>query len=80
VNADLDRILERWFLRTASAPAHAQAKADLNYLAHALIYADRHSDARPVMKAIGAHVTRLPWAYTGDPESTFAYWRNRLLT
>jgi hypothetical protein len=80
VNTDLDRILERWFLRTAASPAHAQAKADLNYLAHALIYADRHSDARPVMKAIGAHVTRLPWAYTGDPESTFAYWRNRLLS
>ena len=78
VGLDLDRILERWFRRPGRQ--HAQAKADLNYLAHALIYADRHADARPVLQAIGPHVTRLPWAYTGDPESSFTYWRQRLLT
>jgi hypothetical protein len=77
VGLDLDRILEQWFRRQERQ--HAQAKADLNYLAHALIYADRHSDARPVLQAIGSHVTRVPWAYTGDPESSFTYWRHRLL-
>ena len=77
VSLDLDRILTTWYLRHERE--HAQAKADLNYLAHALIYADRHADARPVLKAIGPHVTRLPWAYTGDPEASFTYWRQRLL-
>ncbi|MBS2962865.1 hypothetical protein KGA66_07415 [Actinocrinis puniceicyclus] len=77
VGLDLDRILERWFRRQQRQ--HAQAKADLNYLAHALIHADRHADARPVMQAIGPHVTRVPWAYTGDPEPSFLYWRQRLL-
>jgi len=77
VSLDLDRILDKWFRRQQRE--HAQAKADLNYLAHALIYADRHTDARPVLKAIGQHVTRLPWAYTGEPESSFVYWRQRLL-
>jgi hypothetical protein len=77
VSLDLDRILTTWYLRHERE--HAQAKADLNYLAHALIYADRHADARPVLKAIGPHVTRLPWAYTGEPEASFTYWRQRLL-
>jgi hypothetical protein len=74
---DLDRTLEAWFRKEQRQ--YAQAKADLNYLAHALIYADRHAEARPVLDAIGEHVTRLPWAYTGDPESSFTYWRQRLL-
>jgi hypothetical protein len=77
VGLDLDRIMGAWFLRHERE--HAQAKADLNYLAHALIYADRHADARPVLTKIGAHVTRLPWAYTGEPEASFTYWRQRLL-
>jgi hypothetical protein len=77
VSLDLDRILEHWFRQPGRQ--HAQVKADLNYLAHALIYADRHADARPVLQAIGPHVTRVPWAYTGDPESSFTYWRQRLL-
>ena len=77
VGLDLDRILSTWFHRNERG--HAQSKADLNYLAHALIYADRHADARPVLQAIGPHVTRLPWAYTGDPETSFTYWRQRLL-
>lgn len=77
VGKDLDGIMTNWFRKTAHN--HAQAKADMNYLAHALIYADRHGDAKEVLQAIGPHVTRLPWAYTGDPESTFIYWRNRLL-
>jgi hypothetical protein len=77
VGLDLDRILSSWFANRGRE--HAQAKADLNYLAHALIYADRHADARPVLQAIGPHVTRLPWAYTGDPETSFVYWRQRLL-
>ncbi|MGH3297070.1 MAG: hypothetical protein ACRDVE_14240 [Actinocrinis sp.] len=77
VGLDLDRILSHWFRRQERR--HAQAKADLNYLAHALIYADRHADARPVLQAIGPHVTRIPWTYTGEAESSFVYWRHRLL-
>lgn len=77
VGADLDRVLTRWFKRPERA--HAQAIADANYLGHALVYADRHADARAVLQAIGDHVTRLPWAYTGDAESSFAYWRTRIL-
>jgi hypothetical protein len=78
VGVDLDAALNTWFRK--SNLRHAQAKADLNYLAHALIYADRAEDARPVMRAIDTHATQLPWVYTGAAESTFAYWRNRLVS
>jgi hypothetical protein len=77
VNADLDTVLRRW--DSAAPRAHAQAAADRNYLLHALIYADRWRQTRPLFEAVGAHVTRIPWSYTGDPESTFLYWRQRVL-
>jgi hypothetical protein len=77
VQADLTGILTRWYL--VAEPDHAQAKLDLNYLAHALVYADRHAEAAKVFTSLGPYATKLPWIYTGDPESAFGYWRERLL-
>jgi hypothetical protein len=77
VQSDLTGILTRWF--QVAEPDHAQAKLDLNYLAHALVYADRHAEAAQVFKSIGVYATKLPWIYTGDPESAFGYWRERLI-
>jgi hypothetical protein len=77
VQSDLSGIMTRWF--RVSRPNHAQAKLDLNYLAHALVYADRHAEAAEVFTVIGAYATKLPWVYTGDPEQAFGYWRERLI-
>jgi hypothetical protein len=77
VGRDIDVALERWL--NANARPHAQAMADRNYLLHALIHADRWRETRSLFEAIGPHLTRIPWTYTGDPETAFAYWRKRAL-
>ena len=77
VGLDLDRILERWFRRQRAAtrageggPELPGARADL-----------RRPARRRAAGVPGDRTARYaaPWAYTGDPESSFSYWRQRLL-
>jgi hypothetical protein len=58
---------------------HAEALADLNILAYALIQANRAPDAAEVFPAIGGVVTAWPWGLDGDPVRQFTHWQNRLL-
>jgi hypothetical protein len=77
VSTDVERVLRSW-LGSANVP-HAQADLDRNYLLHAMVYSGRvdTDETRALFDAIGSHVTRVPWSYTGDPESSFLYWRER---
>ncbi|NUP51936.1 MAG: hypothetical protein HOW97_32145 [Catenulispora sp.] len=80
VSADVDRVLRSW-LGSATVP-HAQADLDRNYLLHAMVHSGRvdTDEARALFDAIGSHAMRVPWSYTGDPESSFLYWRERAFT
>lgn len=77
VSTDVDRVLHSW-LGSAIVP-HAQADLDRNYLLHAMVYSGRvdTDEARALFDAIGSHAMRAPWSYTGDPASSFLYWRDR---
>ncbi|MBW8803105.1 MAG: hypothetical protein JF587_04490 [Catenulisporales bacterium] len=77
VSRDTDRVLRSW-LGSATVP-HAQADLDRNYLLHALVYAGRVDcdESRALFDAIGSHAMRVPWSYTGDPVSSFLYWREQ---
>jgi hypothetical protein len=73
---EIDTALTGWF-RTAAVP-HAEALADLNILAFALIRTHRPAEAAPVFDRIGRHMTPHPWDLLPEPERTFLYWRDRL--
>jgi hypothetical protein len=77
VRNDVAQVLRSW-LGSASVP-HAQADLDRNYLLHALVFSGRADtdEARALFDAVGSHAMRAPWGYTGDPESSFSYWRQR---
>ena len=77
VAADVDRVLHSW-LASAIVP-HAQADLDRNYLLHAMVYGGRvdTDETRALFDAIGSHAMRVPWSYTGDPESSFLFWRDK---
>jgi hypothetical protein len=77
VRADIDRVLRSW-LGSATEP-HAQADLDRNYLLHAMVHSGLvdTDETRALFDAIGSHAMRVPWSYTGDPESSFLYWRDR---
>ena len=77
VSTDIDRVLRSW-LGSATVP-HAQADLDRNYLLHAMVHSGRADtdEARALFDAIGSHAMRVPWSYTGDPESSFLYWREQ---
>lgn len=66
----IDPVLERWWRYRAPGP-HACFADDANYLAHALSFANRHSEAAEVFDAIGPYATHLPWAYCGQAEDLF---------
>ncbi|MGI5453700.1 hypothetical protein ACQEWB_11120 [Streptomyces sp. CA-249302] len=68
--------LTDWFL--SAATPHAEAVADLNVLAFALIRVHRPADAAAVFARIGRHMTPHPWELLPEPERTFLYWRDRL--
>ncbi|MFG2130064.1 hypothetical protein ACGFNV_19965 [Streptomyces sp. NPDC048751] len=51
---------------------------DLNILAFALIQAHRPTEAAPVFRRIGRHMTPHPWDLLPDAQRTFRYWRDRL--
>ncbi|MFI1334793.1 hypothetical protein ACH4U7_32735 [Streptomyces sp. NPDC020845] len=73
---ETDAALHRWFHTTA--PPHAEAVTDLNLLAFALTRTRRPSEAAPVFRRLGSHMTPHPWDLAPDPERTFLYWRSRL--
>ncbi len=56
----------------------AEALADLNLLAYALIQANRSGDAAEVFPAVSGVVTPWPWGLDGDPVQQFAYWQDRV--
>lgn len=66
----IDRVLERWWRYRAARP-HACFADDANYLAHALSFANRHSEALEVFDAIGPHATHVPWSYCGQAHELF---------
>ncbi|WP_405642526.1 hypothetical protein [Streptomyces sp. NBC_00019] len=72
---EIETALASWF-RTAATP-HAEAVADLNLLAFALVRTHRPNEAAPVFRRIGRHMTTHPWELLPAPERTFLYWRDR---
>jgi hypothetical protein len=80
VSTDVDRVLRSW-LGSAAVP-HAQADLDRNYLLHAMVHSGLidTDETRALFDAIGSHAMRVPWSYTGDPASSFLYWRERAFT
>jgi hypothetical protein len=72
---EIESALTEWF-HTAAAP-HAEAVADLNILAFALVRTHRPTDAAPVFGRIGRRMTPYPWELLPEPERTFRYWRDR---
>jgi|GEM_PF-1489410 len=66
--------LNRWITRRGPVE-YAQDVADLNLLIHGLVQAGMTAEAREVFPLLGNRPTRLPWAYTGDPEALFEHWR-----
>ncbi|GAA2032372.1 hypothetical protein GCM10009839_35620 [Catenulispora yoronensis] len=80
VSTDVDQVLRSW--RASATVPHAQADLDRNYLLHAMVHSGRvdTDETRALFDAIGSHAVRVPWAYTGDPESAFLYWREQAFT
>ncbi|ARH89683.1 MULTISPECIES: hypothetical protein [Streptomyces] len=56
---------------------HAQALADLNLLAYALIKSGRISDATAALRATGGMATHWPWNVEGDPLERFSHYYSR---
>ena len=57
---------------TGLAKVHLACFADdANYLAHAMSFANRHTEALEVFDAIGPYATRVPWSYCGQAEDLF---------
>lgn len=75
--AALDAALAEW--AKPGHLRHAEALADLNLLAYALIQANRVGDAAEVFPAIAGVVAPWPWGLDGDPVRQFTHWQNRAL-
>ncbi len=75
VEAALDQALRDWL--KPGYLQHAEALADLNLLAYALVQANRTRDAATVFPAIGGIVTPWPWGLDGDPVQQFTHWQDR---
>ncbi|MBT2419398.1 hypothetical protein J7F01_33020 [Streptomyces sp. ISL-22] len=76
--SDVRRTWERWITgRTGDGVAPAELR-DLNYLAHAACHAGAHDIAAALFRLLGQRATRVPWAYTGDPEKQFVRWRGEV--
>lgn len=74
-DTEIESALTGWF-HSAAVP-HAEAVADLNLLAFALVRTHRPADATQVFRRLGRHMTRYPWELLPEPERTFVYWRDR---
>ena len=75
VAREIDTALARWFHTVA--PPHAQAVADLNILAFALVMTQQTTKAEAVFRRLGRYMTPFPWNTGPDPVGTFAYWQRR---
>ncbi|MEZ0090583.1 hypothetical protein [Streptacidiphilus sp. EB129] len=69
----------RHWIGHRSGIEYAQDVADLNLLAHGLVFAGLSAEAAEVLRHLGDRPTRVPWSYSGDPESQFDHWRGQLL-
>ncbi|MFI8386886.1 hypothetical protein [Streptomyces sp. NPDC085540] len=78
VAPDLDATLARWIAHRGSIE-YAQDVADLNLLAHGLVFAGRVKDATPVFLHLGDRPTAVPWSYCGDPQELFTQSREQAL-
>jgi len=72
---EIDNAVERWF--DSGARAHAQAVADLNILAFALVMTQQTRRAEAVFQRLGQYMTNFPWCTGNDPLGTFTYWQRR---
>ncbi|MEV6873232.1 hypothetical protein [Amycolatopsis sp. NPDC051128] len=61
----------------AGTPSHAAAVADLNILAFVLTRTRRTTDAAPIFRRLGGHMTRYPWNLTRYPVDAYTYWREQ---
>ncbi|GAA2740419.1 hypothetical protein [Kitasatospora cinereorecta] len=76
--ADAESALERALTWTRPGTLrHAEALADLNLLAYALVQASRSAEAAAVFELLGPVVTAWPWLLDGDPIEQFAHWRDQ---
>jgi hypothetical protein len=75
VDQEIDDALDTWF-HTHARP-HAQAVADLNILAFALVMTRRTREAGPVFRGIGRYMTLFPWDCTNDPIGQFTFWSSQ---
>ncbi|WP_053689332.1 hypothetical protein [Streptomyces sp. WM6372] len=78
VAPDLDATLARWIAHRAPVE-YAQDVADLNLLAHGLVFAGRINDATSVFHHLGDRPTAVPWSYCGDPRALFTQSRKQAL-
>ncbi|MFG2874723.1 hypothetical protein ACGFYU_06885 [Streptomyces sp. NPDC048337] len=74
---DLRTALENWIARRTRP--YAQDVADLNYLAHGLVHGGMEAESAEVFTLLDNRATRVPWSYSGDPETLFSRWRDRVL-
>jgi len=72
---EIEDAFDRWF--HGGAPPHAQAVADLNVLAFALVMTQQTRRAEAVFRRLGRYMTPFPWDTGPDPAGTFAYWQRR---
>ncbi|GAA5022584.1 hypothetical protein [Kitasatospora paranensis] len=74
------RDLEQTCLHWVDHRVHefAQDVADLNHLAHGLVMAGSLDRARQVFGLLGNRPTRVPWAFTDEPQELFRRWYDRL--
>jgi len=61
-----------------SGMEYAQDVADLNMVLHGLVFGGLRTEAREVSRQLGDRPTRVPWSYSGEPESLFDHWRAQL--
>ncbi|MFF7637122.1 hypothetical protein ACFZB9_28820 [Kitasatospora sp. NPDC008050] len=76
-NSALERALAGW--TGPDGLPHANALADLNLLAYALVQAGRVREATRTFELIGETVTPWPWQLDGEPLEQFGYWRSKAL-
>ncbi|MDX3235552.1 hypothetical protein PV392_07625 [Streptomyces sp. ME03-5709C] len=68
----LKRGFDWWLDRDGGGHDHPRLHLDLNFLAHAHFLRGRTAEAAALFNRIGAHATRVPWAYPDrDPQKAF---------
>ncbi|MEY9848423.1 hypothetical protein [Streptacidiphilus sp. MAP5-3] len=68
----------RQWIAHRSGVEYAQDVADLNLLAHGLVFAGLAPEAKEVFALLGDRPARVPWVYSGDPLALFRHWYAQL--